>query len=138
MSRVIPKGALIVATLHRPIPDIPCPGVQTFTAHTDVNPETVNAFLISEIDALLEPFPALTRPGPPVTLLLHTLFGGKTIVAAAYFKIERALLRPDLRAAMIGQMDIFVNNFFSTMPSFNDTPLPGTPMGNAPTTRTPQ
>ncbi len=139
MSRRIPKGATVIATLTRCAPDVEVPGVARWTLDTDAGPGLIASAIMQELPNLMMPLPHRVMKGNPVTLLLHVIFPGRSFALAMHVAMKESIAKPELYDTMCTEIVEFVEHFITIMPAFFDAlPIEGAPMRNAPTSDTPQ
>lgn len=102
MSKPIPEGSTVIATVFRPDPEMGGVGMRRFTAQSSLGGDAVAKALAARLPEMFEEaqLPELLLPGPPLVMLLQVILPDGQLVsfpAAAVF--NRAAARADMLAA---------------------------------------
>jgi len=139
MSRVIPVGALLIATLIRRADDVAHPGVYTWLLDRPAGPGSVAHGLMNALPSLASHMPDSLAAGAPVTLTFHVAFSGQTFVSAVHFEIRKRVALQELADLICEGLPSFAERLFANLPQLViAAPFEGVPSANAPTTGTPQ
>jgi hypothetical protein len=117
MIALLPINTRIVVTAIRPARDVDAAGHVYLQAASLVSWTAFAELLSAHLDTILEPLPERLLPGPPAMLVVHLLFpNGRSTAMSAWFGIDRAIKRTDLRQAIAGLLPEFSHTNFAAMP----------------------
>lgn len=123
MSRALPEGSTVIATVFRPTVSSPGLGIMRARTTSPIEPLWMASAIADKLPLLFDDarLPMLVLGGPPLTILLQVILpNGDLRAFAASANIDRAVSRSDLLEATANDMPRIVAALFALLDEAGD------------------